>query len=242
MPVANQPAATAAVEPTEPAEPSPCQVRLADRAIFRPLPTLVGAGECGATDVVRLEAVVMPNRERVALTPPATLRCTMADAVADWVRDDVGAAAGDLGATLKSMENYDSYDCRGRNGIKGAKLSEHGRANALDIRAIKLTNGRSFALTDASVSREFRERMRQSACMRFKTVLGPGSDGYHDSHIHVDLAERSRGYAMCQWDVRDPATAVAEIPLPRPRPLIASDKQEAVTLQQGVLHRAPHKL
>ena len=128
MPVANRPATTAAVEPAEPAEPSPCQMRLADRAIFRPLPTLAGAGECGATDVVRLEAVVMPNRDRVALTPAATLRCTMAEAVADWVRDDVGAAAGDLGATLKSIENYDSYDSRGRNGIKGAKLSEHGRA------------------------------------------------------------------------------------------------------------------
>src|SRR5205807_1418129 len=173
-----------------------------------------------------LEAVVMPNRDRVALTPAATLRCTMAEAVADWVRDDVGAAAGDLGATLKSIENYDSSDWRGRNGIKGAKLSERGRANALETRAIKLTTGRSFPLTDASVSRALRERMRQSACMRFKTVLGPGSAGYHDSHIHVPLAARSRGYAMCQWDVRDAATAVAETPLPRPRPLIVSDKHE----------------
>ena len=98
----------------EPSEPSACQLRLsADRAIFQPLPSLTGPGGCGATDVVRLEAVVMPNHERVALTPAPTLRCSMAEAVADWVREEVGAAAAGLGAPLRSIENFDSYDCRG---------------------------------------------------------------------------------------------------------------------------------
>jgi len=44
------------------------------------------------------------------------------------------------------------------------------------------------------------------------TVLGPGSDGYHEEHIHLDLAERHNGYRICQWDVNLP------VPLPRPRP------------------------
>jgi hypothetical protein len=60
-------------------------------------------------------------------------------------------------------------------------------------------------------------------CGRFTTVLGPGSDGYHETHIHVDLAERRGGYRMCQWDVRDPAPVAAvetAIPLPPPRPKI----------------------
>jgi hypothetical protein len=35
-------------------------------------------------------------------------------------------------------------------------------------------------------------------------VLGPGSDGYHEEHIHLDLAERSHGFRICQWDVRVP--------------------------------------
>jgi hypothetical protein len=69
--------------------------------------------------------------------------------------------------------------------------------------------------------------MRKSACGRFSTVLGPGSDGYHEDHVHVDLMERAPGrFRMCQWDVRDPepatgtvaATAPAAIPLPPPRP------------------------
>jgi hypothetical protein len=207
-------------------EPSACQVRLsADRAIFHPLPPLVGPGGCGATDVVQLDAVVMPNRDRVLLMPAPTLRCSMAEAVADWVRDEVGAAAADLGAPLKSIENFDSYDCRGRNRVVGAKLSEHGRANALDVRSVKLANGKDFRLTEPVVPREFRERMRQSACARFKTVLGPGSDGYHEDHVHLDLAERHNDYRMCQWDIREPGQP-ADIPLPRPRPFEAAADQK----------------
>ncbi len=53
-------------------------------------------------------------------------------------------------------------------------------------------------------------------------MLGPGSDGYHENHVHVDLAERTRGYRMCQWEVREPA-AVASVPLPLPRPLARAD-------------------
>src|SRR5262249_52990872 len=114
-------------------------------------------------------------------------------------------------------ENYDSYDCRGQNRVKGAKLSEHGKANALDIRSVKLANGKVVRLTDISVARTFRERIRASACTRFMTVLGPGSDGYHEEHVHVDLAERHGDYRICQWEIRDPSET-AGIPLPRPRP------------------------
>jgi hypothetical protein len=159
------------------------------------------------------------------LMPAPTLRCSMAEAVADWVREEVAAAAADLGAPLKSIENFDSYDCRGRNRVVGAKMSEHGRANALDVRSVKLANGKDFHLTEPAVPREFRERMRQTACARFKTVLGPGSDGYHEDHIHLDLAERHNDYRMCQWDVREPGQAV-DIPLPRPRPFAAAGDQK----------------
>jgi hypothetical protein len=205
-----------------PMEPSACQLRLAaGRAVFARLPPLIGPGACGAPDVVRLEAVVMPDRGRVALVPPPTLRCGMAEAVADWVRDEIGPAAGELGAALKAIENYDSYDCRGQNRVVGARLSEHGRANALDIRSVKLADGRSVMPTDPTVARVFRERLRQTACVRFKTVLGPGSDGYHEEHIHVDLAERNHDYRICQWDIREPVETT-DIPLPRPRPVVAA--------------------
>jgi hypothetical protein len=212
-----------APDPTEPAPgPSPCELRLAELAAFTPLPTIAGPGECGAVDVVRLEAVLMPDKSRVTVNPPATLRCSMAEAVATWMRQDVGPSAASLGAPLAAIQNYDSFDCRGRNRVVGARLSEHGKANALDIRALRLADGRVIDPTSPIVSIGFREALRSSACARFMTVLGPGSDGYHESHVHVDLAERRGNYRMCQWDVREPPVLV-QVPLPSPRPTAVSE-------------------
>ena len=193
------------VEPPEAAPgPSACAIRLSELAAFTSQPALTGPGGCGAVDVVKLEAVTMPDRSRVAVVPPAMIRCPMAEAVALWVRQEVGPTALELGAALASIDNFDSYSCRGRSRIAGAKLSEHGKANALDVRAIRLANGKSYELTDPLVSKTFRERLRAATCGRFTTVLGPGSDGYHENHIHMDLAERTRGYRMCQWNVHEP--------------------------------------
>ena len=210
--------------------PSACRVRLTSEVAIAPsLSTLDGSGECAVTDVVRLEAVVLRDGRRAAVRPPATLRCEMAESVAYWVRDDVAAAVEVLGAPLGAIDNYDSYSCRGRNNIVGAQLSEHGKASALDIHSLRLVNGTIVGLTDPHIARDFRDATRKSACGRFSTVLGPGSDGYHEDHIHVDLRERARGYRLCQWDVRDPEppaeSAVAEqVPLPLPRPKFEAKK------------------
>jgi len=75
-------------------EPSPCQLRLGKLATFKPLPLLVGPGECGAADAVRLESVTLPDDAKVALSPPATLRCTMAEQMALWLREN-GRMASD---------------------------------------------------------------------------------------------------------------------------------------------------
>lgn len=196
------------------AQPSACRLRLTtDIAIAPSLPSIRGPGECEAPDVVRLEAVVLPDHSRVAVAPPAVLRCSMAEAVASWLREDAAPRVRDSGASLKAIETLDSFDCRGRNDLPGAKLSEHGRANALDIHALRL-DGKRLVLTDPQISKKLREGLRQSACARFTTVLGPGSDGFHQEHVHVDLAERRGGYRICQWDVRE----AGPVSLSRPAP------------------------
>ena len=147
----------------------------------------------------------------------------MAETVANWVREDVVAAAAALGTTLRALDNYASYDCRGRNRAVGARMSEHGLANAIDIRGMAMTNGSFAGFTDRGLSKDFREAVRKSVCARFTTVLGPGSDGHHETHIHLDLAERRGGYRLCQWEVRDP---LPDVPLPRPRPAEAPKSAE----------------
>jgi len=215
---AGQAVVTAAPKPTG---PSACARRLSEVAVWAPPPPLTGGADCGSEDVLRLDAVIMPDRTRVAMEPPAVLRCSMAAEVVRWIRDDVGPAALRLGSPLAAVNNAASYTCRGRNGQRGAKISEHGRANALDVASVRLANRTVAAFTDPAVSRPFREAMRVSACGRFSTVLGPGSDGFHEHHVHVDLIQRARGMRMCQWDIRDqarPEIAVAETPPARETP------------------------
>lgn len=198
--------------------PSACLLRLtAGIAVAQALPPITGPGECGAQDVVRLDAVILKDGRRVAVAPAATLRCPMAEAVALWVREDVTAAAATLASPPRTLVTAASYECRGRNRVLGAKLSEHGHANALDVRGLTLADGSLVAFPDRAVSQSLREKLRQTACGRFKTVLGPGSDGYHESHIHLDLRERHGGSSMCQWNIAAPAE-VASVPLPPERP------------------------
>jgi len=213
-----RPADAPAEQPASPPPPSACRLALTDAIAIAPsIPDIKGPGDCGGEDLVRLEAVVLPDKRRVSLKPAATFRCPMATAVADWIRTDMAPLAASLGSVISDLDNFDSFDCRGRNGVTGAKLSEHGHANALDVRGLKLANGQSIALTDRTVSRELRESVLHSVCARFSTVLGPGSDGYHEEHIHLDLMERHNNYKICQWDVWDPLPQIAPLlPLERP--------------------------
>jgi hypothetical protein len=225
--------------------PSPCQLRLAKLAIFSPSPPITGPGECLATDVVTVDAVILPDKHRVAFSPSLRLRCPMAEAVAQWVAADVAPAIAGLDTSLRSIEALGSFECRPRNSIPGEQLSEHGRANALDIRALKLANGAVIELNSAGVAKSLRRRLRDGACDRFSTVLGNGADAYHDTHVHIDLMERANHYKICQWDVLDPAETAAleakkaaaarikaamsvtsDVPLPRPRPVLDSDALE----------------
>jgi hypothetical protein len=215
------------VEQAAPAPPSACRLALTEEIAIAPsIPDIHGPGGCGGEDLVRLEAVVLPDKRRVSLKPAATLRCTMASAIADWIRTDMAPLATGLGSVISDLDNFDSYDCRGRNGVAGAPLSEHGRANALDVRALKLANGQSISLTDRNVPREVRENVLHSVCARFTTVLGPGSDGYHEEHIHLDLMERHNNYKICQWNVWDPLPQIAPL-LPAERPDDAPPREVA---------------
>jgi len=66
-----------------------------------------------------------------------------------------------------------------------------------------------------------------SVCARFVTVLGPGSDWYHEEHIHLDLMERrNSSYRICQWNVWEPLPRIAPL-LPAERPEEAPPREVA---------------
>nr|WP_281502951.1 extensin family protein [Ancylobacter crimeensis] len=175
-------------------------------AVFAPAPPppTPFAG-CGADKPVLLQGVKASNGRIIAFEPAALLRCDMADAVAHWVREDVEPLVGQLGSPLDTLFVADSYNCRSRNRVAGAKISEHGKGNAMDTHGYRMENGRQVTIGgkgDNAMPVDFQNALKASACGRFTTILGPGSDGYHEYHLHVDLAQRRSGGAYCHWAVR----------------------------------------
>ena len=164
-------------------------------------------GGCGAPAPIEISAVA-----GVKLVPPATETCPMAAALVKWVSEDVQPAARKrLGTEVTEIRTATSYACRRRNNGSSGKMSEHSKANALDMA------GFSFAKTAGvtvggkdnwgqgllgaiglSKSGSFLEDIRQAACSHFTTVLGPGSDPYHGDHFHVDVLQRKGDYRICQ--------------------------------------------
>jgi hypothetical protein len=202
--------------------PSACRLRLTSRLAVAPsLPPILGPGECGGEDLVELEAVVLADKSRVAVTPPAIVNCAFAEAIVAWVRQDILPATRSLGSALKSIDNYASYDCRGRNRVIGAKLSEHGKANALDVRSLALANGKVVRLTDLRLDKDFREGLRRRTCLRLQRCLDLGRTATTRIIFTSISPSAGRGHRMCQWEIREEEEASpvsSAVPLPRPRP------------------------
>jgi hypothetical protein len=191
---------------------------------YEPLPP-IKEGVCGAPSPILLKSLG-PNPE-VALDPPATATCALAKALSTWLNESVQPQAKALFNSSVTKLLVGSYTCRNRNGGADAPLSEHALANAIDISNFILASGERVAVVDSwpsdnpplpmpnpdrvsstssvkrvSVSlddpeRAFLQSVRDHACGIFGTVLGPGADEAHKSHLHLDMKER-RGGSFCQ--------------------------------------------
>ena len=136
------------------AKPSDCRLRLDKIAVVEQMPRLIGPGACGGRDMVQINAVQKAGHVRIEIRPAAVLRCEMAESLASWIQDEAVPRLDKAGMKLRSVENYDDFECRGRNRVLGAKLSEHGKGNAVDVRAFTLDDGRVIGLTDMTVAKD----------------------------------------------------------------------------------------
>jgi hypothetical protein len=139
-------------------------------------------GGCGIEEPVRVRSV-----DGVRLSEAALVDCGTAEALLDWVQDAARPAVGSRGGGLASLQIAGSYSCRPRNNQAGARLSEHGKGRAVDIAAVVMADGSRLTVAgdwpDPALT-----RMHGAACGIFNTTLGPGSDGFHEDHLHFDTA------------------------------------------------------
>jgi hypothetical protein len=139
---------------------------------------------CGVDDPVQVTMV-----DGVALSQASTMDCPTALALKRWINEGVRPIFANDPVVRFQVAAH--YICRTRNNIRGAKISEHGRGKAIDIAAFVLASGRVLTVA-ANYGKQIRA-VHNAACGIFGTTLGPGSDGYHEDHIHLDTAHYNSG-------------------------------------------------
>ncbi len=160
------------------------------RAVFSPLPPFKSRNGCAVASAVVL--TFLGPQERMRVSPAATVNCPMVSALARWEREVVQPAARRFfGRKVQTIRQLASFACRTRNNVRGARLSEHGRANALDVAAFELDDGAVITVKDswggASNEARFLRAVHDGSCMVFRTVLGPDANAAHADHFHLDL-------------------------------------------------------
>ncbi|WP_373504267.1 extensin family protein [Aestuariivirga sp.] len=139
----------------------------------------------------------------VSFSQPATVNCGMAEPLRDWLEGTVQPEAQRaFGESVVGVDVAASYACRPRNNKRGARMSEHGYGNAIDISAFTLESGRKVTVLGGwrggREEQRFLRAVHGEACSEFRTVLGPNADANHRDHIHLDLQNRKSGKSYCR--------------------------------------------
>ena len=154
---------------------------------FKALEDRLFGNGCSAVGAVQLLDIGTPVTNLGAMT------CPLARQFARWTREAMQPAANAwLGARIVRIESFGTYSCRPVNSRPGARLSEHGRSNAVDIAAFVLADGRRITVKDGWNGgdpdvRRFLRNIHAAACRRFGIVLGPEADAFHRDHLHFDM-------------------------------------------------------
>lgn len=176
-------------------EAAQCLAELAHTgSLYSPLPDRYEGSGCQISNSVRLDRLRGDDAEFM-LSNLGPVACPLASTFAAWARYGVDRAARQLlGSPLERIETMGSYSCRNVAGT--GRLSAHARAEAIDVGAFVLADGRRISVIDgwSSYNRDEQEFLRvvhRSACKRFGTVLGPDYNAAHRDHLHVELGSGS---------------------------------------------------
>lgn len=159
-------------------------------ARYVPLSDRYYAPGCQAVGSVRLDRLA-GDKGSFSLVNLGPVACPLADAFAGWARYGVDRAARQmLGSPLARIETMGSHACR--NVAGSGRISAHSRAEAIDIGAFVLADGRRVSVKagwngSSDQERAFLRTVHTSACKRFGTVLGPAYNAAHADHLHVEL-------------------------------------------------------
>lgn len=167
-------------------------------------PVSVGtsAGRCGYADGVRFAG---GGSRTIAFAPAGVgTSCAVAAGLTLWEWHVVQPAAQrHFGSAVARIDHLGSYNCRRIGGGSGGDYSEHSTADAIDVAAFRLADGRRVSViadwTGSGPEAAFLREVRDGACDLFSTVLSPDYNAAHRDHFHLDQAERgATGWRGCR--------------------------------------------
>ncbi len=177
-------------------DPEQCRTTLrAPHIVATPIADKVQPNGCGWTNAVRIAEV---GGAQIGLEQ---LTCEAATALALWVEYQVQPLAMEMfGSRVTWLQDMGTYSCRNIIGNKRwiNMRSQHSLANAVDIGAFRLANGKQISIAhdykrDSPEGRFLREA-HMRACGYFRVAIGPEFNVAHRDHLHFD-----RGILMrCQ--------------------------------------------
>jgi len=161
----------------------------ATQASFTPMPDRYFETGCSTLNSVRL-ANLRSDDALLELSNLGPVTCPLANTFAGWSRFGADRAARQiLGSPLVRIETMGSFNCRNVAGTN--RRSGHATANAIDIAAFVLADGRRISVLNhwsggSADERRFLRTVRDSACKRFGMVLGPDYNAAHRDHLHLE--------------------------------------------------------
>ncbi|WP_300379010.1 extensin family protein [Henriciella sp.] len=152
---------------------------------YTPLAPDAGTDRCPLERALVLEQTNYPYS-----VAPLRMSCHQTAALYIWEHDVITPLAEEiLGSPVEEVLTYGTFSCRNIAGTN--RLSEHGRANAIDIRGFRLEDGRIIDVRkhwrDDGQRGEFLTAARDGACKLFSVVLGPDYNAAHADHFHFDM-------------------------------------------------------
>jgi hypothetical protein len=169
-------------------DPEQCRAVLKQPHIAAtPISDKMQANGCGWTNAVRISEV---GGADIGLDP---LTCEAAVALALWMENGVQPLAVQMfGSRVAWMQDMGTYSCRNIIGNDRwiATRSQHSLANAVDIGAFRLENGKQMSVkgdykADTPEGQFLREAHRR-ACYYFRVAIGPEFNKAHHDHLHFD--------------------------------------------------------
>lgn len=103
------------------------------------------SGDCGVPAPVRLKS--FGSSSKVVLDPPVEINCRLMAALVRWNKTVLQPAARNkLGSPVTRIVGASGYSCRNVYNLPDGNLSQHAFANAIDIAAFELKDGRSITV------------------------------------------------------------------------------------------------